>query len=120
MKCFVLIAGVLPAPLAAQSHWTAAPELRLASALGTLGDYMDRGAGFGLALRSGAGRVVLRTDASWTHFRARSVTRGYNGGSIPLGLTSSANMLVVQAGPEVSLPLGRFSFAAGAGGGVAH
>ncbi len=109
-----------PAGAAAQARWSAAPGLHLAGPLGRMRGYFGGGAGFGMALRRGEGRVALRTEASWTHFRARTVSRPLNGAGPSIGITSTANIFLLLAGPEAAIRVGRFHLALGAEAGGTH
>lgn len=121
-----LAIAATPAPAAAQ--WTVSPEVSLAGPLGTMGEYLGRGVGFGASIRAGARplagtpvpvRVNLRVQARWTHFGTRGVSRPWNGTGAAIGIRSSANVALLTAGPELSAAVGPFRLGASAGAGGA-
>lgn len=115
----VLVGAGAPA-LPAQARWSGGPEIVYATPLKTMADYFGHGAGFGLALAPSSGPLSLRIDASWTRFGERTVTRQLNGSGPPIGITSSASIIQLLAGPEGALRLGGWRITAATQAGVGY
>lgn len=108
------------APLAAQQRFTGGPVLRAAHPLGTMGEYLDNAAGFGFAFQP-PGALPLRVEAGLLRFATRTAARTYNGqGTTPIDITSSARILLVVGGPQLSAGIAGLRIAAGLLGGAAH
>ena len=86
-----------------------------------MSDYFGNGAGFGVTLKPpSAAPLSLSFETSWTRFGDRTVTRQLNGSGPPIGITSSANIVQMLAGPEAALRLAGWQLGAATLGGAGY
>ena len=99
---------------------SAAPGIRTGVPLATMGRYLGRGMGAGITFYGPDRALRLRGDVTYLHFGTRTVNRPLEGTGPLIGITSSANVVIMSAGPQVGKALGGWRLAAGGDAGVAH
>lgn len=129
--CLAVVTGCAVCPGVAQeaaerTGWQASAGggLRYGAPAGTMGDYLGPARGLGATMRAVRAGSALRFagDVEVLNFAQRTVTRPYAGSGPDIDITSSAEVLLLGAGPELGFGAGRFDFAvqAGLGGAYVH